>query len=923
MEDGLALELELAEAEPDRFIITVRSPAGEETGELNLDAVSVLGQRSQLQSTVLASAVTSRRALSEVEGPVRQVGELLFNSLFSERVYGAYKASLALTQQQGLPLRIVLRTQVPELAALPWEMLYDVEAGAYLCQRDPLVRHVAVSSPTRPLAVHPPLRVLGMVSAPRDKQRLDVTGEKHRLSTALSGLGERVQLRWVGGGSWEDLQRELVSGSWHVVHYIGHGGFDIGRSEGVLALEDEDGMSELVGADRFSQLLTTQVPPPQLVVLNSCAGAQAAADDLFSSTAAALVRAGVSASVAMQFAVSDPAAKAFAAGFYQAIAHNHSIADAVRIGRIGIRGTSEDTLEWVTPALYLRGNDAPLFNVLRSTGSPGESTEAPSPEQAALQAGAQALYQQAMSHFRAGRYGDAVALFDSLLSLQPGYRDAEGRRSVAAVRQQARDAFDGAREAEDRGDWDAAILGYGEALRLQPDYPDAGVRQKRCQHERVVADLFDELRQHTNAQDWVAAGAVADELLTLSPAVHDPAGLIAQARAASSSASVAEPVTAPTRGVDWTSPVSPEPPVRRRLVLIGLAVLTVLAVIGGVAGYVRLSGGKDAPEDRIASESPNPSTSPRMDPALAAYRALPRADTALGDDEFLFTVRNEQGEDDIYRGDLQGDAEPLLNNQALMETFPNVSPNGKSFIYLRGKDATRTNLWVAAVDGTDEDLLFERDQGPCLPGWPGPAAWSPDGTHLALACHKQDGSLKRGLVIVGLDDGAETTVFDRGMYATAPGWSSDNRIAYERRRTGGTMEQMDAADAKTVGGELHIVKYDDDKVGSPESLGVTGHHPAWSNDGKYLAFQRRTSDGRQDVYLWRLDSRAEPTPLPDTDETQVDPTWSPVDSDRLVVIVGGEVKEVTVDNPDELVDRDQRFGSDELSNLWRPAWRTR
>jgi hypothetical protein len=48
-----------------------------------------------------------------------------------------------------------------------------------------------------------------------------------------------------------------------------------------------------------------------------------------------------------------------------------------------------------------------------------------------------------------------------------------------------------------------------------------------------------------------------------------------------------------------------------------------------------------------------------------------------------------------------------------------------------------------------------------------------------------------------------------------------------------------------------------------------------------------------------------------------------VDSDRLVVIVGGEVKEVTVDNPDELVDRDQRFGSDELSNLWRPAWRTR
>jgi tetratricopeptide (TPR) repeat protein len=534
MEEGLELELELAEVQPGRFQITVRSPAGEETGELRLDPMSVLGQRSQLQSTVLASAVTSRGALGEVEAPVRQVGELLFRGLFNAGVYGAYKASLALTQQQGLPLRIVLRTQVPELAALPWEMLYDTDAGVYLCQRDPLVRHVAVSAPTRPLEVRPPLRVLGMVSAPRDKQRLDVDGEKHRLTTALTGLGELVQLRWVNGGSWADLQGELVSGSWHVMHFIGHGGFDVSRKEGVLALEDDAGMSDLVGADRFSQLLTTQVPPPQLVVLNSCEGAQAAADDLFSSTAAALVRAGVSASVAMQFAVSDPAAKAFAAGFYQAIAHNHSVADAVRIGRIGIRGTSEDTLEWVTPALYLRGDDAPLFTVLPPPAGSKATDEVPTPEEAARRAGAQALYQQAMSHYRAGRFRDAVALFDSLLSLQPGYRDAQARRTDAAARQQSADAFDGASEAENRGDWAGAVAGYAEALRLQPDHPDARARLENCRRQQVVADLFAELRQHLDAQDWVAAAAVADELNAVDPDAPDPDSLILRAREGSS-----------------------------------------------------------------------------------------------------------------------------------------------------------------------------------------------------------------------------------------------------------------------------------------------------------------------------------------------------------------------------------------------------
>jgi tetratricopeptide (TPR) repeat protein len=527
----LELELELGIDGHGAFVVAARSPAGEESGQLLLDPAAVLGQRAQLQSTVLASAVTSRRALSEVEGPVRQVGELLFQSLFNGKLYGAYKASVALTQQQGLPLRVVLRTHVPELAALPWEMLYDSEAGAYLCQRDPLVRHVSVSAPSRPLDVQPPLRVLGLISAPADQQRLDVAGEKSRLREALDELGRLVELRWVEGGSWADLQSELVSGSWHVLHFVGHGGFDSARQEGVLALEGADGRSDLVGADRFSQLLTTQVPPPQLVVLNSCAGAQAAADDLFSSTAASLVRAGVSASVAMQFAVSDPAAKAFAAGFYQAIAHNHSVADAVRIGRIGIRGTSEDTLEWVTPALYLRGDDAPLFTVVPPTGDAvGES--GPTPEQAASHAAARALYQQAMSHFRRERYGDAVALFDSLLSLAPDYQDAVARRDEAAARQRAAESYDAGRRAEDRGDWKAAIAGFDQTLRLLPDHAEAGRRRDECVHRLRVEGLTEELREHAAAEDWEAAVAVAEELDRVDPGAADPDGLATKARGA-------------------------------------------------------------------------------------------------------------------------------------------------------------------------------------------------------------------------------------------------------------------------------------------------------------------------------------------------------------------------------------------------------
>ena len=61
-------------------------------------------------------------------------------------------------------------------------------------------------------------------------------------------------------------------------------------------------------------------------------------DDLFSGTAAALVRSGIHAVAAMQFAISDGAAVSFARGFYTALARGRRVDEAVRSGRIGILG---------------------------------------------------------------------------------------------------------------------------------------------------------------------------------------------------------------------------------------------------------------------------------------------------------------------------------------------------------------------------------------------------------------------------------------------------------------------------------------------------------------------------------------------------------------------------------------------------------
>lgn len=359
------IELAIApgQAEGSFRVEVMRSPAGEACTEVALDVEALLARREQLEHAVLASAVVSRAVLPQIERPLREVGQTLFSALLgSGDVAGRYRASAALAVERGQGLRVVLRLDTPALAGLPWEAMYDAVAGGYVCRRDQLVRHVPVPSAAS-LTVKPPLRILGVVSSPRGFEPLDVRKEQEQLTRALArpcaeGL---IDLRWTAEATWAALQDLLLSGQWHVVHFIGHGDFDISRDEGVLALTRNDGRADLIEADRLVDLLHEARPMPRLVVLNACSGGATGVNDLFAGTASALVRGGVSAVAAMQYPISDVAACAFSRGFYTAIAHGRGVDDATSSGRVAILGTYSRTLEWVTPVMYLRGHESRLF----------------------------------------------------------------------------------------------------------------------------------------------------------------------------------------------------------------------------------------------------------------------------------------------------------------------------------------------------------------------------------------------------------------------------------------------------------------------------------------------------------------------------------------------------------------------------------
>lgn len=364
MANIIEVEVSAGAAEGQYAVRVVRSVAGEESmATMNLDAKAYLGARDELENVVLASAASSRRTLSAGEQRLRDVGQQLFEALFCGPVQATYRASARAADDRGERLRVVLRLDAPGLAGIPWEAMYDAEKDEYICLNDPLIRHIASGS-AEPLEITSSLEVLVLVASPEGLTALDVEAERKKLADALAEpiADGRIHVKWLMQASWEQVQDEMLSGTWHVLHFIGHGDYDPRSDQGVIVLVDDNGGPNLVEADRLADLLNQADPTPRLVVLNSCLSGRSGASDLFSSTAATLVRRGINAVAAMQFSVSDTGAIKFARGFYSAIANGRGVGDAIGAGRVALRET-RGSLEWVTPVLYVRGETAELFRI--------------------------------------------------------------------------------------------------------------------------------------------------------------------------------------------------------------------------------------------------------------------------------------------------------------------------------------------------------------------------------------------------------------------------------------------------------------------------------------------------------------------------------------------------------------------------------
>ncbi|ESA35500.1 heterocyst differentiation protein [Leptolyngbya sp. Heron Island J] len=305
------------------------------------------------------------------------LGQALYNNLFDKTLRDSWLTAQGVAQNRRAPLRLRLGLKGEKLQQLPWEVLHagDRPLGTgtdVTFSRYPLDRRQGYD---RPGATVPdfdqPLRVLMVIAAPNDQDRLELAREANHLKNELhptsmrSGRGYDilpkkqldVQLTVLEQPGRSELTQALEHGQYQVLHYAGHS--NLGNAGGDLYLVSrQTGLTERISGEDLAGLLSNN--GVKLAVLNSCRGAYAQNTDTElgwheQNLAHALVNRGIPGVIAMAERIPDDVAITFTRLLYRNLKQGNPIDLCLNRTRQGLISAHDSNYSyWALPILYMQ-----------------------------------------------------------------------------------------------------------------------------------------------------------------------------------------------------------------------------------------------------------------------------------------------------------------------------------------------------------------------------------------------------------------------------------------------------------------------------------------------------------------------------------------------------------------------------------------
>jgi len=306
------------------------------------------------------------------------LGTYLFKSIFHGDIKKKFDDVYNAIGESTLRVVLSFDENSGRLATLPWEYLFypedDRGNGWFIASRSNLIlsRYVPLKANARLKPIDGPLRVLLVVSDPKDDEGLLGAVNPDGVISAIRSLkttfGDLVKIDEppLLQPTRETFGKKINEFKPHILHFIGHGTYEQSRYNVLFVKGIKDERPDPVSDRKFADFFIEY--QPRLIFLHCCHGAASDSYGSFRGVALQLVYSSkVPAVIAMQYEIENEVATEFAKTFYTHIASSDPLDVAAQHGRMFLYNylTEEHSYSrraFGSPVIFLQIRDPILLN---------------------------------------------------------------------------------------------------------------------------------------------------------------------------------------------------------------------------------------------------------------------------------------------------------------------------------------------------------------------------------------------------------------------------------------------------------------------------------------------------------------------------------------------------------------------------------